>query len=744
MPISQQDYFKLPTESIDQYNTRIASLRASQPATPQPNQLPSDLPSLQKIVDQASQTVQGLASQVQARVQPITNPVPANTIKPVTTPSLPEPKAPSVISNFVGGIQQNLETTRKAFEDSVKAERDNLDKQRKQYETQIADFNTKEQNTIQNDVQPLLQPFRADLEKNERERLKVEENYFENQKIVNEIQTLANGLQQDIATVQDVAAPAAIQEGKIGKIKEDSLARIGVLQAVVSMRNGQISTALNFIDRSSEAIVADRQDRLNYFNTLLNFYEGQKDDTGKKLLDVEAKDLRYVKTQIGLLENDLNTAQKSFDNIREMMLDPSKADILARSGVKLTDTPEQVAQKISNYTYSQEKQDLQNQMALKGYSLLAFPAQYAGKDPKTLLHIKDSKGNDLVFYNPQGSSIFDSPTGSGNPAQRNNNPGNIKVTDYSLKLFKDLGGNASSTQATDSGTFLQFPTVESGFQAMKMLLKSPVYVDMKVGAALEKWSTKGYGADVAIQGGIDPNAKVKDLSDAQLDSLTQAMAKREGFYDNVPTQTNPQLQAYAQQYASTGTIPSGLPEGAFGAVAAAAKALPKADGTLIDKTTGVTPASSKISDTSKNGISALYDLTKKIDEAKILFSKFNTGFLAGTLGSVFPGQDRSAYNNLRSEVVDLLARARTGAALTAQEEQFYLSKLPGNFNQSFFVGQDGTTLLDSLRKSIDDKLNTTLNLSGLEIVGKDAQDAPLNTSSVTQGTTSSGLKYTIE
>nr|AUN36864.1 hypothetical protein [uncultured bacterium] len=406
MPLTQQDYFKRADESIDQYNARIASLQASQPKptsspipnapTTQPN-LPSDPAALQEIVNQAAKTVQGLTSQVQQ----ITNPVPANTIKSVTTPNLPTPNAPSVVNSYVGGLQQNVDTARKALDDSIKQQRDQLEAQRKQYEAQIKELDSKEQNTIQNDIQPLLQPFRQNLETNERERFLVEQNYFDNQNTINEINALATGLQQDIATVQGVAAPAAIQQGKIGQIKEDALARIGVLQAVVSMRNNQISTAENFIDRTSEAILADRKDQLTYYETLLNFYEGQKDEAGKKLVDVNSQDTDFVKAQIGLLENDLKEAQSNFDNIKSMMLDSAKADILARSGVKLTDTPEQVAQKISDYNFKAEKQDLQNQMALKGYSLLAFPEQAAGKNPSSLLRIADSSGNEMVFYNPK-------------------------------------------------------------------------------------------------------------------------------------------------------------------------------------------------------------------------------------------------------------------------------------------------------------------------------------------------------
>jgi hypothetical protein len=420
------------------------------PVTPTPN-APTSNASIQQAINDAKKTFENIRS----AAAPLITPVPAGSVKPVTAPTLPEPTAPGLQANYIGGVQQNLDTTRKAFEDSLKSQREQLEKQRKEYEASIAELNTKQEGVIQNNVQPLLQPFRENLEKTERERLKVEENFFENQKIVNEIQSLATTLQQDMAQVKDIAAPAHIQEGKTARIKEDSLARIGLLQAVVSIRNGQISTALNFIDRSTEAIVADRKDQLNYYQTLLNFYEGQKDEKGQRLVNVEKQDLDFVKAQVGLLESDLASAQKSFDNIKNMMTDPATADILARSGVKLTDTPEEVNTKLSDYSYTQESRELDQSMIKDGYEYI-LPSMTKGKAEARLLRIKDSRGIERVYY----QKIPPKVTGSGTTVQDQENNAAVNVFGANIQAYIDGGATPEQalaetiTDATNQGTTL--------------------------------------------------------------------------------------------------------------------------------------------------------------------------------------------------------------------------------------------------------------------------------------------------
>jgi hypothetical protein len=211
------------------------------------------------------------------------------------------------------------------------------------------------------------------------------------------------------------------------------------------------------------------------------------------------------------------------------------------------------------------------------------------------------------------------------------------------------------------------------------------------------------------QQSFDNNLKLQELN------LSRARLALEKTKLDADTPDIGNLVAYAQQYASTGTIPTGMPKGTFGTVSEIAKSLPKPNGTLVDKNTGIKPSS--LSSTQLDGITALYDLQGKLDQAKTLFNDYNHGLVAGLKNQVLPSKTKQEYGALRNEITDLLARARTGAAITAYEEQQYASKLPGDFNKFLFLGSNGNTSIASLKNSLTGKLDSTLSINGASIYG---------------------------
>jgi hypothetical protein len=223
--------------------------------------------------------------------------------------------------------------------------------------------------------------------------------------------------------------------------------------------------------------------------------------------------------------------------------------------------------------------------------------------------------------------------------------------------------------------------------------------------------------------------KVAPTTDIQEYNLTKQQGFKGSFFDyqrqmaNLKNQASSvglsdpsQLIAYAQQYASTGKIPTGLPKGSFGVVSEAAKLLPKRAGTIIDVNTGIKP---DIGDKTIDGYAATYDLIGKADELDSAFKQIYTGAVAGTVGVLFPSTERTQFKQLRSEMVDLLARARTGAVLSPSEEAFYLKKLPSDFNKAFYVGASGKDLISSFKESLRGTLEKKLTAQGVKIVGFD-------------------------
>jgi hypothetical protein len=136
-------------------------------------------------------------------------------------------------------------------------------------------------------------------------------------------------------------------------------------------------------------------------------------------------------------------------------------------------------------------------------------------------------GTKGVGTGPAGPAGTTGARGKLNVAERLNNPGNIKDqgTDFTDYLKQKYGATNSGVKAADGGTFLQFPTPEAGFAAMKEALKTKSG-SKTVDERLKQWSGGGYG------GGVAPhlsNRKVADLSDSEINDLAKRMMKQEGF-----------------------------------------------------------------------------------------------------------------------------------------------------------------------------------------------------------------------
>lgn len=273
------------------------------------------------------------------------------------------------------------------------------------------------------------------------------------------------------------------------------------------------------------------------------------------------------------------------------------------------------------------------------------------------------------------------------------------IQDKKEKEIKKQEENEKATQAE----VLKYAGIADSVTLNEMKnAKTPLEVaQIAASKGLQTLETQKSSADLAL---VKANT-AKAYADAQ-----KTISESGG----VPGIEPENLIAYAQQYASTGKIPTGIPKGSFGVVAQYAKESPKQEGAVIDVNTGVKP---DISDAKIDGFASLYDLTKKLDEAKALYDNLHTGFVSGVWKTILPTEGQQKYDAIISEITDLLARSRTGAAITAYEEEQYLSKLPGKFNKSFFIGKDGDTKIETLKSSLSNKLDTSLRAGGSAIVG---------------------------
>lgn len=296
-------------------------------------------------------------------------------------------------------LQQQLDKQRKELETRYKVELDRITKQTEEQQ-KIQQEQVSKQEGVMREADPLTQPFRAGIETSERERLKVEENYFANQSIVNELDRLLTDSIEMTRKLQTQRVPGLAglqQSSRMTRAAEGIQARIGILEAVMSARNNQIGTALNFIDRTVGQMTNDRNARLDYLNNLFNFYETARSEAGTKIFNLSKEQKDIFNRQTALLEADVERAQANADRIKQMMQENPL--MVAQSGISLDDTEEQISKKIAEWQYSEEVRTMKNTAEQNGMRGLTAE-EASSHNPEQVFTYIDSKGNEKKFLIP--------------------------------------------------------------------------------------------------------------------------------------------------------------------------------------------------------------------------------------------------------------------------------------------------------------------------------------------------------
>ncbi len=285
---------------------------------------------------------------------PLQSPVPATDVTPTPSLGLPEPVATQTQAATQNSIQGSVDQARSRLDTMLTTDKARVD-------TEIAALE-KDQEMILAQGKELTQPFREKLEKKERERLKVNENFEANQKLVDELDTLLTQGNELINIAMGRQVANKVLDKSLSKTIADVQARAGVIEAVMSARNGQISQAYTMIDRTVDSIVADRNDELSYLNTVLSLNEN-------KIIRLDEESKKIAETQRSEAIKDLDEAKATAKYIKDLMINPETAQFMADAGVSLNDGIDGVKKKMSEQAKRQEIIDTRNQLVDAGYEL---------------------------------------------------------------------------------------------------------------------------------------------------------------------------------------------------------------------------------------------------------------------------------------------------------------------------------------------------------------------------------------
>lgn len=305
--------------------------------------------------------------------------------------SITLPSGNSAATGMVSGLQGAVDTARANLESTLGAKKATI-------EQELKVLKEKEQQTLDK-IGVASTPFREDLETKERERLYINQNFEENQTLVNELDTLLTEGNNLIKQQQEVTGISAIRNPRVQKTINDVAARAGVIQAVMSARNSQISVAENMIDRTVSAINADRKDEISYYETILNL-------NNRDIVSLDKQSQDIANEQLGLIKGDLERAQATQDYVKKLLIDPATAGLLGQAGVTLNDSVESINGKLAQAQYVNEVREASNEISLKGGVAVVDPSKVPAD---RLITIVDSKGVKHYYQTPADKTAAVTP-----------------------------------------------------------------------------------------------------------------------------------------------------------------------------------------------------------------------------------------------------------------------------------------------------------------------------------------------
>jgi hypothetical protein len=286
------------------------------------------------------------------------------------------------VASQVGGLQSAVDTARANLEATLGAKKTSVD-------AELQVLKDKEKAAVDS-IGALSTPFRADLEEKERERLYINKNFEDNQALVNELDSLLTQGNELIKQQSEVTGISAIRNPRIQKTMNDVAARAGVIQAVMSARNDQIAQAETMIDRTVGAINADRKDEISYYETILEL-------NNRDIVSLDSESKKLAEEQLNLVKGDLERAQATQDYVKQLMIDPASASLMAEAGVTLNDSVETINAKMGQAQYAREVRETSNELSLSGAVAVSDPSKVPAD---RLITITDSKGVTRYYQKP--------------------------------------------------------------------------------------------------------------------------------------------------------------------------------------------------------------------------------------------------------------------------------------------------------------------------------------------------------
>lgn len=278
---------------------------------------------------------------------PIVNKVAANKITSAVTPTLVGNQQANILQNMGSGVAKATQSLTNY-----------LTNQQKTVDQNLAAEQAKEAEALKQ-IKGLTTPFREKTEAAQREKLGTDQVLADQKALLGELDQLLTEGNDLIRQQQEVTGLSAIRNPRIQKTMDDVLARAGVIEAVVNLQNTYLANAYQSIDRTISAISSDRQDRINYYGSVLQLAD-------RNIIELTSEKRKLAEEQTSILKFNLDQGVQTANYIKELMVSPDTAMAMAKAGISLNDSVAQINAKLSTYQSNEEIRTVTNEFTAAG------------------------------------------------------------------------------------------------------------------------------------------------------------------------------------------------------------------------------------------------------------------------------------------------------------------------------------------------------------------------------------------
>lgn len=280
----------------------------------------------------------------------------ANPAAPPTTSGTPVPvnaSAPTAADTFHTSLASTLAAQQQQLDASYKQQQAN-------YQQQIDALNQQQTQTKQMQELGLASEDSTVAKESadkqaalDQEKQQFQDNFDARQKLVGTLQTLLTTGQNAIDSIKNTSGMSSIMNARVSETLASVQGQAGVISASLAAYDSQIGLAQSQLQSAIAAITSIYSDQISYWTNVVNFYTNQAQDNEAQIASLTQEQKGYIDAQIKVQQDSVANTQANLKTLQDAMTNPTTALAYAKAGVSLTDSPDQINQKLAAYAETQ-------------------------------------------------------------------------------------------------------------------------------------------------------------------------------------------------------------------------------------------------------------------------------------------------------------------------------------------------------------------------------------------------------